>query len=100
LRVLRGGAFNNEPRNVRCAVRNRNEPDERNDNIGFRVVVSTFLPRPELSGGASALSVRGEEWRSRFPAALGATRAGRTARAPLPGLQLWSGAFFPGQLVP
>jgi hypothetical protein len=41
-RVLRGGAFNNNPRNVRCAYRNNNDPDNRNDNIGFRVVLSTF----------------------------------------------------------
>ncbi|HLF25280.1 MAG TPA: SUMF1/EgtB/PvdO family nonheme iron enzyme [Anaerolineae bacterium] len=32
-RVVRGGAFNNNARNVRCAVRNR--------NIGFRVVVAS-----------------------------------------------------------
>jgi hypothetical protein len=43
-RVLRGGAFNNNERNVRCAVRNRNNPNDRNRNIGFRVVVSTFFP--------------------------------------------------------
>jgi hypothetical protein len=41
--VLRGGAFNNNPRNVRCAYRNNNEPDNRNNNIGFRVVVSTLF---------------------------------------------------------
>jgi formylglycine-generating enzyme required for sulfatase activity len=39
VRVLRGGAFNNEDRNVRCAYRNRNNPNNRNNNIGFRVVV-------------------------------------------------------------
>ncbi len=39
-RVLRGGSFNNNQRNVRCAYRNNNNPDNRNDNIGFRVVVS------------------------------------------------------------
>jgi len=43
LRVLRGGAFNNEARNARCAYRNHNEPDNRNNNSGFRVVVSTFF---------------------------------------------------------
>jgi hypothetical protein len=37
--VLRGGAFNNNERNVRCAYRNRNNPNNRNNNIGFRVVV-------------------------------------------------------------
>ena len=39
-RVVRGGAFNNNENNARCAYRNNNHPDNRNDNIGFRVVVS------------------------------------------------------------
>jgi hypothetical protein len=39
--VLRGGAFNNNHRNVRCAYRNRNNPNNRNNNIGFRVAVLT-----------------------------------------------------------
>lgn len=43
--VLRGGAFNNNHNNVRCAVRNNNEPDNRNNNIGFRVVLSTLITR-------------------------------------------------------
>ena len=34
--VLRGGAFNNNPNNLRAANRNNNDPDNRNDNIGFR----------------------------------------------------------------
>jgi len=37
---LRGGAFNNNEDNARCAYRNRNNPNNRNNNIGFRVVVS------------------------------------------------------------
>ena len=44
LRVVRGGAYNNEARNVRCAYRNRNNPHNRNDNQGFRVVVSHAFP--------------------------------------------------------
>ena len=39
-RVLRGGSFNNNQRNVRCAYRNRNNPNNRNRNNGFRVVVA------------------------------------------------------------
>jgi len=35
-RVLRGGAWNNQPHNLSCAIRNRNEPDNRNNNIGLR----------------------------------------------------------------
>jgi hypothetical protein len=38
--VLRGGSWNNDQRNARCAVRNRNDPDNFNNNVGFRVVVS------------------------------------------------------------
>jgi hypothetical protein len=37
-RVVRGGSYRNNDRNVRCAIRNRNNPDNRNDNIGLRVV--------------------------------------------------------------
>ncbi|NOT58972.1 MAG: SUMF1/EgtB/PvdO family nonheme iron enzyme [Acidobacteria bacterium] len=40
LRVLRGGSWNNNGRNCRAANRNRNEPGERNNNNGFRVVLS------------------------------------------------------------
>lgn len=42
-RVLRGGSWNNNERNARCAYRNRNNPNNRNNNIGFRVVVLTFF---------------------------------------------------------
>jgi hypothetical protein len=54
--VLRGGAFNNNERNVRCAYRNRNNPNNRNNNIGFRVVcgVPRFSSMPEMSGGATS----------------------------------------------
>src|SRR5438309_11168617 len=33
---VRGGSWNNNPRNVRVSNRNRNEPTNRNNNIGFR----------------------------------------------------------------
>ncbi|MEM6838616.1 MAG: SUMF1/EgtB/PvdO family nonheme iron enzyme [Cyanobacteria bacterium P01_C01_bin.120] len=36
----RGGSWNNNPRNCRSAYRNRNTPDNTNNNIGFRVVCS------------------------------------------------------------
>ncbi|MBN2001197.1 SUMF1/EgtB/PvdO family nonheme iron enzyme [candidate division KSB1 bacterium] len=48
-RVLRGGAFNNNPRNVRCANRNRNHPDNCNNNVGFRVVLSTLFKYAGIS---------------------------------------------------
>jgi len=57
LRVLRGGAFNNNRNNLRCAYRNRNNPNNRNNDIGFRVVLSTFVWLPEMSGGVFHPSV-------------------------------------------
>jgi hypothetical protein len=38
VRWNRGGSWNNNHRNVRCANRNRNIPDNFNNNIGFRLV--------------------------------------------------------------
>jgi len=35
--VLRGGSWINNGRNVRSAQRNHNTPDNRNNNIGFRL---------------------------------------------------------------
>ena len=49
IRVLRGGAFNNNDRNMRCAIRNRNNPNNRNNNIGFRVVVASHASQIESS---------------------------------------------------
>ena len=42
-RVLRGGAFNLNQRDVRCASRSGLDPDLRPDNVGFRVVLSPLL---------------------------------------------------------
>ncbi|PZN82862.1 MAG: hypothetical protein DM484_05690 [Candidatus Methylumidiphilus alinenensis] len=46
-RVLRGGSWNNNGRNVRSANRNRNEPGNRNNNIGFRLALAqkdSYIP--------------------------------------------------------
>lgn len=37
-RALRGGAWNNNDQNTRAAYRNNNNPRNRNNNVGFRVV--------------------------------------------------------------
>ncbi|RLL48975.1 hypothetical protein D8Y20_13445 [Mariprofundus sp. EBB-1] len=47
-RVLRGGSWNNNPNNMRSANRNRNSTDNRNNNIGFRLVQSAH-EIPEFS---------------------------------------------------
>ncbi|MBI2066855.1 MAG: SUMF1/EgtB/PvdO family nonheme iron enzyme [Deltaproteobacteria bacterium] len=38
---MRGGSWNNQdPENLRAAYRNNNHPDNRNDNVGFRVAAA------------------------------------------------------------
>ncbi len=41
--MLRGGSWNNNPDNVRLSARNNNNPDNRNNNIGFRVLCSSHI---------------------------------------------------------
>lgn len=36
-RVNRGGSWNDDARNVRAAYRNAHHPDNRNDDLGFRL---------------------------------------------------------------
>jgi hypothetical protein len=56
-RVIRGGSWNDHPRNCRPANRNRNTPENRNNNLGFRVAAA--LPArwiPRRTGPAAHLS--------------------------------------------
>jgi formylglycine-generating enzyme required for sulfatase activity len=46
LQLLRGGSWNNNPRNGRSAYRNHNQPDNANNNVGFRVACLPQLPSP------------------------------------------------------
>jgi hypothetical protein len=46
--LLRGGSWNNDPRNCRSAYRNHNSPDNRNNNLGFRLVSSMSVPASTL----------------------------------------------------
>ena len=54
--MIRGGSWNNDPRNCRPANRNRNTPENRNNNLGFRVAAA--LPArwiPRRTGPAARL---------------------------------------------
>ncbi|MBW2431203.1 MAG: SUMF1/EgtB/PvdO family nonheme iron enzyme [Deltaproteobacteria bacterium] len=50
-RVIRGGSWNNDAHNCRSAIRNNNSPDNRNNNVGFRLASSRQRPdavRPRI----------------------------------------------------
>lgn len=51
--VLRGGSWNNNQSNARCASRNNNI-DDHNDNIGLRL--ATRAPRPPEMRRAGAIA--------------------------------------------
>ncbi|MFN7898982.1 MAG: SUMF1/EgtB/PvdO family nonheme iron enzyme [Synechococcaceae cyanobacterium] len=44
--MLRGGSWNHNPRNCRSAYRNNHHPDNRNNNVGFRVCCLPQHPSP------------------------------------------------------
>jgi hypothetical protein len=81
--VLRGGAFNNTPRNARVAYRNNDHPNNVNDENGFRVVVRAHpsVGWPEMRWVAQTqrrgkplrpgdwCAAHEEEWRGLFLAA-------------------------------
>jgi hypothetical protein len=56
-RVLRGGSWNNTPQNLRSANRNRNAPDNRNNNTGFRI--ASTAPGPERACSAQRTACQG-----------------------------------------
>jgi len=53
--VIRGGSWNNDPANVRCANRNNNDPANRNNNLGVRLASTGERqhPRPLRWSGPS-----------------------------------------------
>ena len=55
VRVLRGGSFDNDTRNLRAANRNRNVPGNRNSNIGFRCVRDVEGRRADASAASAAV---------------------------------------------
>ncbi len=91
--MLRGGSWNNNTENARCAYRNRNEPDNRNNNVGFRLVASTLFTQDVKTmrpcrncpmGTSEFLPDRGEEWRSLFPAGSGTIPDRKNNNGPAP----------------
>jgi hypothetical protein len=57
-RVNRGGSWNNTARNCRSANRNRNDPSNRNNNLGFRLALnSAGRLLPEFPDGTDRFPV-------------------------------------------
>ncbi|MBE2202074.1 MAG: SUMF1/EgtB/PvdO family nonheme iron enzyme [Anaerolinea sp.] len=55
-RQVRGGSWQNNRNNLRCANRNRNTPNNRNNNVGFRCANTHRRPAkmPQWSATATA----------------------------------------------
>ena len=106
-RVVRGGSFNNTEDNARCAYRNNRNPNNRNDNNGFRVWA---VAAHSSLGRAQRLSRKCRSamaWRPRrnkresaacpWPQsrACGPVGSGEYQLSPAPGMRrhLWAGAL-------
>ena len=71
---MRGGSWNNNDQNTRAAYRNNNNPDNRNNNIGFRVVEPLSMGNQKCAGSTEP-SPREERSTSKSPVSLQAGRA-------------------------
>lgn len=67
-RVLRGGSWNNNARNCRSANRNRNEPDNRNHNYGFRLAAAPMGQQSRRNRPSSRPAERGGQRQPQFRA--------------------------------
>jgi hypothetical protein len=62
-RAARGGSWINNDHNLRAALRNSNNPDNRNDNRGFRVVMAAESRSAAEIRHANAARSRTGGWR-------------------------------------
>lgn len=44
--MIRGGSWNDHPQNARSAYRNDNQPTNRNNDLGFRLLLPPWPPSP------------------------------------------------------
>ncbi|MBK9308982.1 MAG: hypothetical protein IPM58_18245 [Nitrospira sp.] len=60
--MIRGGSWNNTPENLRASNRNRNTTDNRNNNLGFRLVQSARTVPIYGAGSEPICSWIGRAW--------------------------------------
>ncbi|MDP7132634.1 MAG: SUMF1/EgtB/PvdO family nonheme iron enzyme, partial [Planctomycetota bacterium] len=84
-RVNRGGSWNNSARNCRSANRNRNNPGNRNNNLGFRVVLIAHRSSRSASAEPDSIPPWPQGEQSRLPGAGTAAAAAGTS---------WGAVFF------
>jgi hypothetical protein len=97
---VRGGSCNDNRNNARCAYRNRNNPDNWNNNVGLRVVVAhAFRNRRKCRPVQRIARGRGFETRRGLFPAVRAIPGGRIQKRPAPcgrpdliWLEAWGGA--------
>lgn len=96
--MIRGGAWNNNPENLRASNRNRNNTDNRNNNIGFRLVQSARAAggrsRADLFMDRSGETAGVHESVSRSPVCVGRSNRGPGVRRIGAG---WGHATGPGR---
>ncbi|MFC1572680.1 hypothetical protein ACFL6M_03675 [Candidatus Eisenbacteria bacterium] len=66
----RGGSWNNQAENCRSAYRNRNTPENRNNNLGFRVARSSADRVDALPDGTGRFPVSPRATKTRPSAVL------------------------------
>ena len=54
---MRGGSWNNDQVNARASYRNNNAPDNRNNNVGLRVVRSSHILIPLMAQPGRCLCI-------------------------------------------
>ena len=55
--MVRGGSWNNDQDNARASYRNNNAPDNRNNNVGLRVVRSSHILIPLMAQPGGGLRI-------------------------------------------
>ena len=85
-RVIRGGSWNDNARNVRAANRNWNDPADRNDNLGLRLARAQERSAPDQTCPVSGPRGTGEQQAGPGVGVAAADAPAKPRRGPIPTL--------------